>query len=196
MKITKAQLKQLIKEELGSFFSPEREEEEASVVASKRRFRKYRDETNHQIAWLQGLQRDKEVLGYVAGRLRQADPHFDGNFSQWQRMLAKLIQGLKQNLKIATGRKGTHSGAAPLSEALRMAGHGGVLDSKSYEEWSGHFDEYHDSPKDFTDALAAKIRSVHLAQREYLDDYVSANLVEFIEKFAKQTDLLGIRYIF
>jgi hypothetical protein len=194
MKITETQLRQLIKEEVDSFFSSEREEEEASVLVSKRRFRQYRDETNHQIAWLQDLQRDKETLGYVADRLRQADSHFEGHFSQWQRMLAKLIRGLEQNLKIATGRKGTHSGATPLSEALRMAGHGGVLDSKSYEEWSGHFDQYHDSPKDFTDALAAKIRSVHLAQREYLDDYVSANLVEFIEKLARQTVLLGIRY--
>ena len=198
MKITKTHLKQMIKEELGSFFSPEREAEESYYVASKREFRKFRDITNGHIEFLQDLQRDKETLDYVSQRLRKHDPNFDENFSQWQRMLAKLIQGRKQNLKIATGPKGTHSGESPLSEAASR--HMGPLDYDNYREFrEGGFNWYHDSPKDFTDGVASILKHIIYDLRPYsypaTTSYVSKNFIKFIENLEEQTIKLGRRYM-
>jgi len=125
MKITKSQLKRIIKEELqvslsetdGSFFGGE---EEASLeIYSKQEFRSFRDLTNELLDSLGILQNEKDRF------IAAVSPHGVGAggtearhaIANWQRMLGKLISGLKRNLEIVSGAKGTHSGAEPLAEA-------------------------------------------------------------------------------
>ena len=138
MKITKSQLKQIIKEELGSFFSAEREEEEAASAATKREFREFRDKTLEQITFLRELQRDKKTLNSM-----YPYPNQRAKLSEWHRMLSKLIQGLERNLEVVTGSKGTPSGAEPLSEGNRYY--------RDYSEWLESIlaDKDRRSPKHF-----------------------------------------------
>jgi hypothetical protein len=143
MKLTKSQLKRLIKEELeksldeirwpwskepeqepepaGSFFGAE--EEEMATIKSKKEFRKFKKSTNNLLDKLRILQNEKK--SFVRASYRGTSEHGPGgkhyksvsDWPNWQRMLSKLIAGLERNLQQLSGPKGTHrADAAPLSE--------------------------------------------------------------------------------
>ena len=174
MKITKSQLKQIIKEELGSFFSAEKEEEEAATATSKAEFRKFRDITMEQVASLRSLQADKERLEILFRSIPEKG-------SQWQRMLAKIIQGLEENLKIATGPKGTHSGAPPLSEA------GSYL--KPYKQFLEDAREWRGGIDAISVATAVTNMLDHQYQMlvPYRNKYVSKNFLKYLKMFFETT---------